>query len=332
MKEAYLYERLENKRVRCLLCRHFCVIKDGKRGICGVRENRKGTLYSLVYDLVVSAAIDPIEKKPLYHFLPSSYSLSVATVGCNFDCPHCQNSDISRANEPFGQRIDPKQLASVAISKGCRSISYTYTEPTIFFELVYDASKVAKSMGIKNVLVTNGYMSDQMLDMYLPFLDAANVDLKGMDSKRHKSYLKADPALVTKSIERMKKAGVWVEITTLIVPGINDSKKELEEIAGFIASVDVSIPWHISRFHPSYRMLNVPPTPLNTLLMAAEIGEKNGLKYIYLGNVMDDRYRDTVCPDCSKTLIERRYFSVVSMNIIDGHCIYCDNPVEGVFE
>jgi len=293
VKEAVLYKKLKDQKVRCNLCNHRCLISPGKRGICFVRENKNGTLYSLVYGIALAANIDPIEKKPLFHFQPGTESFSIATAGCNFRCEFCQNWNISQITkgpkgEIIGEKLLPEEIVKRAKRTDCASIAYTYTEPTIFFEYAQDTAKLAKKEGITNVFVTNGYQTPETIKEMAKFVDAANVDLKSFSEKFYQKVCGAKLKPVLESIKLMHKAGIWIEITTLVVPKQNDSKKELTQIAQFIAKINKSIPWHISRFHPDYKMLDSYPTPIETLEMAYEIGKKAGLKYVYLGNIITE--------------------------------------------
>lgn len=287
MKEAKLY-RKERGKVKCLACVHKCLISESKTGICGVRKNVDGKLYLLVYGKVIAKHIDPIEKKPLYHFLPGTFAYSIGTVGCNFRCSFCQNYDLSQFKEFFGEvvgeEITPEQIVEEAIKNKCKSIAYTYNEPAIFIEFVYDVAKLAKSKGLKNILVTNGYMTKECLDYISPYIDAVNIDLKSFNEKFYIKICKAHLKPVLETIEFVHKKKIWIEVTTLIIPGENDSKKELEQIAKFIASIDKNIPWHISRFFPMYKMTNKDTTPMETLKEAEKIGKKY-LKYVHIGNL-----------------------------------------------
>jgi pyruvate formate lyase activating enzyme len=285
MKEAYLYEKLDNNKVRCFACSHRCLILDDKRGICRVRENREGILYSLVYEKVLGLAIDPIEKKPLYNFYPKSKILSFGTVGCNFKCDFCQNFHMSCFKEIIGEDISIKEIIANAKKYNCIGIAYTYNEPTIFAEMVYDCAKLAKEKGLKNVIVTNGYMSKEWLDLIGPYIDAVNIDLKSFRNEFYKKVCKSSLQPVLDNIKKMYEMGIHLEITTLIIPGENDSKEELDKIVNFIAGIDINIPWHISRFFPTHLMSDSPRTPRETLEMAKNIGKSAGLKYVYLGNV-----------------------------------------------
>jgi len=291
MQEAMFYNKAKGKEAQCYLCAHNCKIALGQFGFCGVRQNIQGVLNTLVYAQVIAANVDPIEKKPLYHFLPGSMSFSIATVGCNFRCGFCQNWQISQVSGQDNARevykLMPERIVEEAKKNHCQSISYTYTEPTIFFEYAYDIAKVAKQAGLKNIFVTNGYMSREALETISPYLDAANIDLKSFREKFYVENCKGHLQPVLDSIKLAKKLGVWIEITTLIIPGYNDSVSELSDIAGFIASVGKDIPWHISRFHPDYHFLSEKMTPIETLKKAEDLGKKAGLDYVYLGNVKD---------------------------------------------
>ena len=335
-KEAMLYRSLPDNKVSCFLCSHRCEIADSKFGICGVRQNKKGRLYTHVFGEVIAAHVDPIEKKPLYHFLPGTSSFSIATIGCNFKCPFCQNWQISQSTKKEGQgesgsRLLPDQVVKLAKSRGCQSISYTYTEPTIFFEYAYETAKLAKEDGLSNTFVTNGYMTAEALEAIQPYLDACNVDLKSFREDFYKKICKAHLEPVLESIRLMKKLGIWVEVTTLVVPAQNDGEDELTQIARFIHDVDPDIPWHISRFHPDYQYTDAHPTPMETLRRAYQIGKKEGLHFVYLGNVWGEG-EDTLCPQCQKLLIPRQGFSVGKIRLKDSTCPHCGASVAGVFD
>lgn len=329
MKEAALYKKLKDKKVRCNLCNHRCLISPGKRGICFVRENKNGSLYSLVYGLALAANIDPIEKKPLYHFQPGTESFSIATAGCNFRCEFCQNWNISQitkgpGGQIIGKKLLPEEVVKRAKRTGCASIAYTYTEPTIFFEYAQDTAKLAKKEGITNVFVTNGYQTPETIKEMAKFVDAANIDLKSFSEKFYQKVCGARLAPVLESIKLMHKSGIWIEVTTLVVPKQNDSKKELTQIAQFIAKIDKNIPWHISRFHPDYKMLDSYPTPIETLEMAYEIGKKAGLKYVYLGNIITEDKENTYCPKCENLAIRRVGYSTEILGVDKkGKCAKC---------
>ncbi|MDP2940765.1 MAG: AmmeMemoRadiSam system radical SAM enzyme [Candidatus Omnitrophota bacterium] len=335
MKEALLYEKLENNFTQCHLCAHRCRIAEQGLGFCGVRQNIGGTLYALTYGKVIAAHIDPVEKKPLYHFLPGSLSFSIAAVGCNFHCGFCQNWEISqssfRDNSGFGgEEIPAQEIVRQAVENKCRSISYTYTEPTIFFEFALDIAKLAKATGLYNIFVTNGYMAKAALETIRPYLDAANVDLKFFKDSSYREICGGTLEPVLDSIRLMHKLGIWVEVTTLVIPGKNDSLEELGAIAGFIAGVNKRIPWHVSAFHPDYKFSGYKATPAGTIRQALELGRQAGLTYIYAGNVPGMGH-DTACPGCGKALIKREGFSISEYNIKDGKCVSCAAEIPGIF-
>lgn len=334
MKEAMFYEREANGRVQCGLCRFRCLISDGARGICAVRENRGGTLYSLVYGKLCAEHVDPIEKKPLFHVMPGSKSYSIATVGCNFRCRHCQNytiSQVSSHDKIRGAEQTPQEIVKKAIKNGCDSISYTYTEPTIYFEFAYDTARLAKAAGLRNIFVTNGYISKEALVTIASLLDAANIDLKGFTAGFYREYVQANLSEVLDSIVEYRKQGIWIEITTLIIPGLNDSESELQGIAAFIAdNLGVDTPWHVSQFYPTYKLTDRPRTPVNTLRMARDIGLAAGLRYIYEGNVPAKGGENTCCPSCSTLLIRRYGYQIESNRITSGACPDCGQSIAGV--
>ncbi len=324
---AVLANPLADNWVRCDLCAHRCRIPPGKKGICGVRVNRDGALYSLVYGRAIAAHVDPMEKKPLYHFLPGSLIFSIATAGCNFHCEFCQNWDISQMargdrGQIAGESFPPDQVVAAARRSGCRSIAYTYSEPTIFFEYAYDVALLAHQNGLKNVFVTNGYQTPETIELMKGVIDAANVDLKAFRDATYRAVCGARLQPVLDAIQLLHRAGVWVEVTTLVVPGQNDGDAELRDIARFVASVSRDMPWHISRFHPDYRMLDRAATPRGTLLRAAEIGRDEGLRYVYVGNLPGTGHEDTHCPACGQVVIQRLGYSVRSA--LKGQaCPYC---------
>jgi pyruvate formate lyase activating enzyme len=334
MKEAMFYEREADNHVRCGLCRFRCLIGDGARGICAVRENRGGTLYSLVYGKLCAEHVDPIEKKPLFHVMPGSTTYSIATVGCNFHCRHCQNFTISQVdrNAPIpGAEQTPQEIVRRARENGCRSISYTYTEPTIFYEYAYDTARLAREAGLKNIFVTNGYISREALSTIAPFLDAANIDLKGFSEGFYREYVHAKLSEVLDSIIEHRKQGIWLELTTLIIPGLNDSDSELQGIASFIvANLGIDTPWHVSQFHPTYRLTDRPRTPVETLRRARDIGRAAGLRYVYEGNVPGAGGENTCCPSCASVLIKRYGYSIENNRITNGACPDCRTAIAGV--
>ncbi len=334
--EAYLYEKLVEDTVRCRLCSHRCTIKPGKRGLCHVRENREGVLHTNVYGKVIARHVDPIEKKPLFHIYPGSLSYSIATVGCNFRCRFCQNADI--AQMPFehdgrvtGDSATPEEVVRAAAAANCRTIAYTYTEPTVYYEFAYETAKLAREAGLLNIFVSNGYMTAEALTMIGPYLDAANVDLKAFDDAFYNSYCGARLEPVKETLILMKSLGVFVEVTTLIIPGLNDGRQELESLAAFLVeSVGPETPWHISRFHPTYRLTDRPITPVNSLLQAREIGLEAGLRYVYTGNVPGEASESTFCHSCGKLLIERLGFSIRANAIENGKCPKCGKKITGI--
>jgi pyruvate formate lyase activating enzyme len=313
--------------VHCFLCAHHCRIAPGDLGLCGVRENSGGVLYTLVYGRPVSTAVDPIEKKPLFHFLPGTRSLSLATVGCNFTCTFCQNSDISQMprdhGRVVGRPLSPRQVVEEALTTGCASISYTYTEPTIFYEYARDCARLASVEGLKNVFVTNGYMTAETLADIDGDLHAANVDLKAFSDDFYRRLVGARLKPVLDSILRLHAMGVWLEVTTLLIPGHNDSEDELRALASFLVSVSPDIPWHVSRFHPAYRLMEVPPTPVASLERALKVGREAGLHYVYAGNVPGHQSESTVCPTCGEVAIERQGFRIVRDGTSNGSCSGC---------
>ena len=334
MKEAMLYQKLADDRVKCHLCAHECTIADGRKGICQVRENRGGTLYTLVYGRTIARHVDPVEKKPLFHFHPGSKAYSIATPGCNFRCEWCQNAEISQASEPdavqTGMEATPGEIVSAARQNRCRSVAYTYTEPTIFFEYSYDTARLAHEEDLANVYVTNGFMTGEMLETIAPYLDAANVDLKAFRDQTYRDYVGGRLEPVLNSLRAIKELGIWLEVTTLVIPGLNDDPEELRDAVRFIADeLGPETPWHISRFRPAYKMRDKSPTPISKLREAKQIGHDAGLHYIYLGNVPGES--NTICHNCGETLIRRSGYRLVS-NVLtaEGECPSCGTEVAGV--
>ncbi len=333
--EALLYEKEGRNAVRCTLCAHRCRIKAGGRGLCGVRENREGTLISLVSRTVIAAQCDPVEKKPLFHVLPGSRSYSIATAGCNFRCSFCQNHEISQLPHEegriAGRDLAPAELVELALRSGSKSISYTYTEPTVYFELAYATAGIAREKGLRNILVTNGYMTPEMLRLLAPRLDAANVDLKSFSDDFYRTLCGGHLRPVLGSLRLMKELGIWVEVTTLLIPGINDGEEELRDLAAFVHSLGPETPWHISRFHPRYRLLDRPPTPADSIHRAAGIGKSAGLKYVYSGNIPGDSGENTFCARCGHLLIGRWGFAVETWDVAGSACPRCGTVLEGIF-
>jgi pyruvate formate lyase activating enzyme len=335
MHEALLYERIDSA-VKCGLCPHRCTIPDGGRGVCGVRENQGGTLYSLVWGRPCALHVDPIEKKPLYHFLPGTMAFSVATVGCNMRCLHCQNADISQmpkaGGDIFGRKISPKSIVEEAWGSGCASVSYTYTEPTVYLEYALDTAKLAVKKGLRNTFVSNGYMTPDALELIAPHLSADNVDLKSFSDKFYQKVCGASLEPVLETLKGLVKKGVWVEVTTLVIPTLNDSTEELGQIAEFIKTeLGDYVPWHVSRFHPDHQLTRLPPTDIGKIEEAVGIGREAGLKYVYAGNVPHAGYENTYCWKCGELLIERKGFGVALNKLADGKCFSCQEEIEGVW-
>ena len=333
--EAHFYQPEEEQAVSCALCAHRCRIAAGARGICGVRENDGGVLTSLVYGMVIAENTDPIEKKPLFHVLPGSRSFSIATAGCNFRCAFCQNHEISQLPREkgriAGRKRTPAQIVEDAIRSGSRSIAYTYTEPTIAFEFAYDTAGIAREKGLQNIFVTNGYMTGEMLELIAPRLDAANVDLKAFRDDFYRIQCGARLQPVLDNLRKMKELGIWIEVTTLLIPDLNDGDQELRDIARFILSFGTETPWHISRFHPRYRMRDKPTTTAAALHRAAEIGKSIGLNHVYRGNLPGDPGENTFCARCGRLLIARTGFAVERMDLKDSGCPRCGTPLAGIF-
>ncbi|MBM4025379.1 MAG: AmmeMemoRadiSam system radical SAM enzyme [Planctomycetes bacterium] len=353
-KEAVLWEPMEGQRVDCRLCNFRCRIAEGGLGHCRVRQNLGGKLYSLNYDKVCAANPDPIAKKPLYHFQPGSRSFSIAAVGCNFRCDFCQNWQISQAAlerssdvgmrgqdargtqgrdalATYGEAVAPEQIVEAAVRAGCRSIAYTYTEPTIFMELCNACARPAKERGLANVFVSNGYMTREAIDFAAAWLDGINVDLKAFNDDYYKQLCEARLQPVLDSIAYIaRQTEIWIEITTLLLPGENDSEEELKRLAGWLVTqAGPDVPWHISRFYPQYKHTDSEPTPLASLQRAAEIGKAAGLRYVYLGNVPGTDGENTYCYNCRRKLIERVGYRIKANHIQDSKCPQCGTDIAG---
>ncbi|MDY0039328.1 MAG: AmmeMemoRadiSam system radical SAM enzyme [Desulforhabdus sp.] len=333
MHEAICYEKREEGKVHCFLCAQHCLIKADERGKCGVRENRGGTLWSLVYGKLIAQHIDPIEKKPLYHFYPGTRSYSIATAGCNFRCLFCQNADISQSPREYktiqGHYVPAETVVEEARQSGCATIAYTYTEPTIFMEYAVDVAKLAHRAGIKNVFVSNGFMTEESLKIISPYLDAANVDLKAFNDSFYAEECGARLKPVLKTLERMKKAGIWLEVTTLLIPGLNDDTAELRQLTRFLVELGADIPWHVSRFHPTYKLTDRSPTPVSTLHKARQVGLEAGLRYVYTGNIPGDEGENTFCHECGSLLIRRMGFSMRKEGLERSSCRKCGALLAG---
>jgi len=336
---AWLSKKIEKTgKILCEACHQACVLDEGEVGICGIRHVKNDRLLLATYGKAAAVNIDPIEKKPLYHFLPGSRSFSVGTVGCNFRCKFCQNADISqypKENEyrVFGRDMPPELIVEMALEHGCESVSYTYNEPVVFFEYAYDTAKLAHEKGLKNVFVTSGYETHKAIDTILPYLDAMNIDLKSFSNDFYKEICGARLKPVLDTIAYAWEKGIWVEVTTLVIPGLNDSDAELKQIAEFIASISPDMPWHISGFYPQYKMLDRPPTPHETLNRAYEIGKAAGLHYVFVGNVFDEDRSSTYCPECKKKVIDRsgHLGEIVHNHLADGTCPACKAKIAGVW-
>ena len=335
MREASFYKSKNNKDVQCRLCNHFCIIKNNETGICGTRKNINGKLFSLVYGYPVAINVDPIEKKPLFHFQPGSLTYSFGTLGCNFSCKNCQNWDISQSKliEKTIGKIDyvaPEKIVENAIGDGCKSIAYTYNEPTIFTEFALDVMKLAKSNGLKNVWVSNGFMSEEVLSSIIPYLDAINVDLKSFDDEFYKINCGARLQPILNNLKLLKQEQVHLEITTLIIPGLSSNMDMLNQIAEFIVSeLDTDVPWHLSRFTPdiSWKLKELPTTGDDIIYEAHQIGKDAGLKYVYVGNIPGDQKENTYCPKCGELAIRRLAYHIERLDH-KGHCSYCDKSLD----
>jgi pyruvate formate lyase activating enzyme len=327
------YEKIPNKeKIMCMLCQHYCQLGEGQVGVCGVNKNENGELKTLVYGHPSTANVDPVEKKPLYHLLPGTTAFSFGTVGCNFKCPFCQNWQISQEHSvDTSVEVSPQKMVELAIENGASSIAYTYNEPTIFYPYAKDIGVIAREKGLKNIFVTNGFETPEVVKDMASWLDAANVDLKSWDDAYYKKVLKGGLEAVKETLRGMVKEGIWVEVTTLLIEGENDSNEDLEAMAAFIADeLGTHVPWHLSAFHPDYKMQDHEYTKLSTLERASNIAKKAGLKYVYLGNV--PVHGDTYCPDCGTLLIDRTGYSVTKNALVDGHCPKCNRAIEGVWK
>jgi len=328
MKEAILYKKIKNDLVQCYVCNHYCSIANGRRGFCGVRQNNNGLLYSLNYDKIIAKHVDPIEKKPLFHFLPGSFSYSISAIGCNFRCAQCQNWEISQATNLYpkdipGEKMTPKEIVNEAIKNNCPSISYTYTEPTVFLELALETMKIAHKKEVKNIWVSNGYISQETIEMIAPYLDAINVDLKFFTEGNYQKICQAKLAPVLKNLKEFYQRKICLEITTLLIPDLTDGENQIEKMAKFIKNeLGDDVPWHLSKFHPDYQMIDKKTTSDENLNQAYETGKKIGLKYVYLGNISSDYRENTYCPKCNKLNIERNFYHIKRFDK-NGRCFNC---------
>lgn len=339
-EKAWLSKKLGSGKILCEACSQACVLDEGEYGICSVRRVENGELKLLVYGIAAAVNVDPVEKKPMFHFLPKSRAFSVGTVGCNFSCKFCQNYDISQYpkehnREIVGRELPPKRIVELAIENECDSIAYTYNEPVVFFEYTYDTAKLAHEKGLKNIYVTSGYETHKAIDLLEPYIDGMNIDIKSFSNEFYKEICGARLKPVLEAVRYAHEKGIWIEITTLLIPGKNDSDEEIRGIAKFIAELDKSIPWHLSAFHPTYKMQDVPRTPESTLLRAYKIGQQEGLKYLYIGNIDNEDHESTYCPSCKERVVDRSgNIGQFVTNELDenGVCPYCGCSLEGVWK
>ena len=336
---AWLSKKLKNGKVMCEACSQACVLNEGEYGICSVRQVENGELKLLVYGLAAAVNVDSVEKKPMFHFLPTSTAFSVGTIGCNFSCKFCQNYEISQYpkehnREIIGHKLSPERIVELAIENGCDSVAYTYNEPIVFFEYTYDTAKLAHEKGLKNIYVTSGYETHKAIDLLDPYIDGMNIDIKSFSNDFYKEICGAKLKPVLDTVKYAHNKGIWIEVTTLLIQGKNDSDEEIRSIARFLADIDTSIPWHLSAFHPMYKMLDIPRTPASTLHRAYRIAQEEGLKYIFVGNLDDEDYESSYCPKCKKRVIDRHgHIGEFVTNALDesGTCPYCSYKLEGVW-
>jgi len=329
---ALLWRPLEDTTLQCQLCAHFCRIEDGKRGQCGVRENRDGKLYTLSHDKVAALNLDPVEKKPLFHFLPGTTTLSLGTQGCNLACLSCQNASLSQpprlGADPQGERIPPQEIIRQSRTSGAASVAYTYSEPTIFFELMRETAILAQEAGLANIMVSNGFQSPQCLDELKNLIQATNIDIKSFREEFYRDICSARLGPVLKNLTHIKKLGWHLEVTTLVIPDLNDSDRELTDIARFVHDeLGKDTPWHVSRFHPCHQMQDRPPTPLDTLKRAYDIGRGEGLHHVFVGNVPNSGLENTYCPGCGQKVVERSGFTILRDRLQRGACPGCGQVI-----
>ncbi len=334
-KEALHYNLEDSGILRCRLCPHECLIADGRTGVCRVRRREGDRLFSLNYSRVAAFSVDPVEKKPLYHFLPGSETLSFACMGCNLGCSFCQNHSLSQVSAEesfFGNRMTPEQIVATAVSRKIPSISFTYSEPTVFFEMMLETARAAKAEGLKTILVSNGFINPAPLGELIPFLDAANIDLKAWSETFYNKFCGGHLEPVLNTLRLLRETGVWLEITTLLIPGRNDNPTEIAELMDFIADLGPDVPWHVSRFHPQYRMTDVPPTPPELITGILEQARRKGLHHLYAGNLHHSDFEDTLCPKCRSPLIRRSAYRIhLDQLDDDGRCRVCGSLLAGRF-
>jgi len=334
IREAQFYEKQAYKKIKCKLCPRECVIDDRERGYCGVRENRGGTYYTLVHSRVVTAHIDPIEKKPFFHVLPGTLAFSIATAGCNVNCKMCQNWEISqvRPEQVRATYAPPAKVAELARENRCPAIAYTYSEPVIFYEYMMDTAQAARAVGVRSVVVTGGYITEEPLKKLCKAVDAIKVDLKAYSEKFYREVVNGELKHVLNALVTIRKQGMWTEIVYLVIPTLNDSDQELQGLARWIKSdLGPDVPLHFSRFHPEYLLKNLPPTPLETLERSKAIADAEGLHYVYIGNVPGHPAESTYCPHCRKVVVERVGYTVGAVHLKNGKCQYCRTPIPGVW-
>jgi pyruvate formate lyase activating enzyme len=334
--EARYYQKLEDREIECRLCPRFCRLGDLERGYCGVRENQGGTYYTLVYGKACTAHADPIEKKPFFHFLPASRALSIATAGCNVNCRFCQNWEISQVRPEQIRHFDlpPRSVVDAAARNDCPVIAYTYSEPIVFFEYMYDTSLAARARGIKNAVVTGGHTNPDPFRELLEVVDAVKIDLKAFRQEFYTRYVRGDLQPVLDAVKAVSRhSGVWLEIVYLVIPSLNDSPRELRDMSRWIEQeIGPDVPVHFSRFHPYYLMKNLPPTPVSSLERARDIALEEGLSYVYIGNVPGHEGENTICPECRATVIRRRGYEIRSVKLTEGRCASCNHPIPGVWQ
>ncbi len=335
LKEAMFYEPLEEMRVQCKLCPWKCAVADQERGLCGVRENRQGTYYTLVHSQPCAAHIDPVEKKPLFHYLPGSLAFSIATAGCNIECKFCQNWDIAQVRPEHVKTytLPPEGVTDIALRTKCQTIAYTYSEPTIFYEYMYDSAVYARQHGIGGVMISNGFINKEPMMQLCQQLTGVKIDLKAFTEKFYRDVCSGKLQPVLQTLETLRDSGIWYEIVVLIVPTLNDSKQEIRDMSHWIyQELGENVPVHFSRFHPMYKIKNLPPTPVNTIEMARDIAMDAGLHYVYVGNVPGHQGESTYCPSCQKVVVKRIGYRIVSIDIDDqGRCRYCQHSISGIW-
>jgi len=334
-RRALYFDAKDKLRVVCRLCPRECLVGDRERGFCGVRENQSGVYYTIVYGQAATANVDPIEKKPFFHFLPDSQAFSIATAGCNLDCKACQNWELSQVRPeqvPEAYDLPPQQVADSAERQGCQSIAYTYSEPVVFYEYMLDACKAGHERGVRSAMVSAGYIQAKPLEQLLPHLDAVKIDLKSFSDATYVEYCRGHLQPVLDTIRLIAQAGTWLEVVYLVVPTVNDKPDEIQRAADWLlGAAGPDVPLHFSRFHPYYQLSNLPPTPIQTLARCYDIAQKAGLHFVYVGNVLEPRWAETRCPNCGKAVISRDGFRVTGTNMRGSTCAGCGQRIPGVF-